>query len=159
LQKSNYHHALCAVLGADFSKTRCRGRRLEQGKFDENSPKKVYLAFSNMRKFGRVWFTPNPEDVLGKLGPEPLSDDFTAEMLYDRLQKHKPLYSARQLGKARRPHRRLSRLRGISGMEEAPASFLRSFPHCGALRVCLLAGEKPFKNNDLLLSASSCTTV
>ncbi|MBT3190406.1 MAG: DNA-formamidopyrimidine glycosylase [Anaerolineae bacterium] len=48
-----------------------------------------YLAFSNMRKFGRVWLTPNPEDVLGKLGPEPLDDNFTAEMLFERLQMHK----------------------------------------------------------------------
>jgi len=48
-----------------------------------------YLAFSNMRKFGRAWLTPNPDDVLGKLGPEPLSDHFTAEMLYERLQQHK----------------------------------------------------------------------
>ena len=48
-----------------------------------------YLAFSNMRKFGRVWFTPTPEDILGKLGPEPLGDDFTAELLYEKLQRHK----------------------------------------------------------------------
>ncbi len=48
-----------------------------------------YLAFSNMRKFGRVWFTPTPKDILGKLGPEPLDDSFTAEMLYEKLQQHK----------------------------------------------------------------------
>ncbi len=48
-----------------------------------------YLAFSNMRKFGRVWLTPNPEDILGKLGPEPLDDDFTAEIFYERLTRHK----------------------------------------------------------------------
>ena len=48
-----------------------------------------YLAFSNMRKFGRVWLTPTPEDVLGKLGPEPLDDAFRAEMLYEKLQGHK----------------------------------------------------------------------
>ncbi len=50
---------------------------------------KHYLAFSNMRKFGRVWLTPNPDDILGKLGPEPLDDDFTIELLYERLQRHK----------------------------------------------------------------------
>ena len=48
-----------------------------------------YLAFSNMRKFGRIWLTPNPDDILGKLGPEPLEDDFTAEMFYERLARHK----------------------------------------------------------------------
>ena len=48
-----------------------------------------YLAFSNMRKFGRVWLTPTPNDVLDKLGPEPLDDAFTAAMLYEKLQQHK----------------------------------------------------------------------
>lgn len=48
-----------------------------------------YLAFSNMRKFGRMWLTPTPQDVLGKLGPEPLDDDFTAGDFYERLQQHK----------------------------------------------------------------------
>ena len=42
-----------------------------------------------MRKFGRVWLTPTPEDILGKLGPEPLDDNFTAEMLFEMLQGHK----------------------------------------------------------------------
>ncbi len=48
-----------------------------------------YLAFNDMRKFGRVWLTPTPEDVLGKLGPEPLDEDFTAEIFYEKLQQHK----------------------------------------------------------------------
>jgi len=48
-----------------------------------------YLAFSNMRKFGRVWLSPSPEDILGKLGPEPLSENFTAALFYRRLQQHK----------------------------------------------------------------------
>lgn len=48
-----------------------------------------YLAFSNMRKFGRVWLTPTPNDVLGKLGPEPLEDAFTAALLHKKLQQHK----------------------------------------------------------------------
>ena len=48
-----------------------------------------YLAFSNMRKFGRVWLTPSPEDILGKLGPEPLDDYFTVEFFFEMLQKHK----------------------------------------------------------------------
>lgn len=48
-----------------------------------------YLAFSNMRKFGRMWLTPTPQDVLGKLGPEPLDENFTPEKFYERLQQHK----------------------------------------------------------------------
>ncbi|MEW5891502.1 MAG: DNA-formamidopyrimidine glycosylase, partial [Pseudomonadota bacterium] len=43
------------------------------------------LAFNDTRKFGRVWLTAQPEEVLGKLGPEPLGADFTAEWLYHAL--------------------------------------------------------------------------
>jgi formamidopyrimidine-DNA glycosylase len=46
-----------------------------------------YLAFNDTRKFGRVWLTDQPEAVLGKLGPEPLSKDFTPQWLYENLQK------------------------------------------------------------------------
>jgi formamidopyrimidine-DNA glycosylase len=45
------------------------------------------LVFNDTRKFGRVWLTSTPEDVLGKLGPEPLSKDFTAQWLYHALSK------------------------------------------------------------------------
>lgn len=43
------------------------------------------LAFNDTRKFGRVWLTVEPEDVLGKLGPEPLGVDFTPQWLYAAL--------------------------------------------------------------------------
>lgn len=50
------------------------------------------LVFNDTRKFGRVWLTANPEEVLGKLGPEPLSRDFTPQWLYTRLhRKHRQL--------------------------------------------------------------------
>ena len=44
------------------------------------------LVFNDTRKFGRVWLTADPEDVLGKLGPEPLSRKFTPEWLHAALQ-------------------------------------------------------------------------
>jgi len=47
------------------------------------------LAFNDPRKFGRVWLTARPEEVLGKLGPEPLQDDFTAENLFKMLARFK----------------------------------------------------------------------
>jgi formamidopyrimidine-DNA glycosylase len=47
------------------------------------------LRFSDSRKFGRVYVADTVEDVTGALGPEPLEDDFTAEILGTRLQKHK----------------------------------------------------------------------
>jgi formamidopyrimidine-DNA glycosylase len=44
-----------------------------------------HLVFNDTRKFGRVWLTPHPEDVLGKLGPEPLSRQFTPKWLHAAL--------------------------------------------------------------------------
>jgi formamidopyrimidine-DNA glycosylase len=50
------------------------------------------LVFNDTRKFGRVWLTANPENVLGKLGPEPLSRDFTQQWLHSALHnKHRQL--------------------------------------------------------------------
>lgn len=46
------------------------------------------LVFNDTRKFGRVWLTQNPEDVIGGLGPEPLGPAFTVQDLYARLQNH-----------------------------------------------------------------------
>jgi formamidopyrimidine-DNA glycosylase len=44
-----------------------------------------YLAFNDTRKFGRVWLTGQPEEVLGKLGPEPLEKGFSAQWLFEAL--------------------------------------------------------------------------
>jgi formamidopyrimidine-DNA glycosylase len=50
------------------------------------------LVFNDTRKFGRVWLTANPQEVLGKLGPEPLSRDFTPQWLHTALhRKHRQL--------------------------------------------------------------------
>ena len=45
------------------------------------------LVFNDTRKFGRVWLTSKPEEVLGRLGPEPLSREFTPQWLYNALVK------------------------------------------------------------------------
>lgn len=37
------------------------------------------LRFNDMRKFGCVYLVEDAEEILGKLGPEPLADDFTLE--------------------------------------------------------------------------------
>lgn len=47
------------------------------------------MVFSNIRKFGRMWYVEEPQIVLGDLGPEPLSEDFTEEKLYEMLHSHK----------------------------------------------------------------------
>jgi formamidopyrimidine-DNA glycosylase len=44
------------------------------------------LAFNDTRKFGRVWLTNNIDALLSHLGPEPLDDSFTAEVLQKKLQ-------------------------------------------------------------------------
>jgi len=50
------------------------------------------LVFNDTRKFGRVWLTADPENVLGKLGPEPLSRGFTSQWLHTALHnKHRQL--------------------------------------------------------------------
>ena len=40
------------------------------------------LRFSDVRKFGRVYLTNDLERLLGHLGPEPLSDDFSLEAFH-----------------------------------------------------------------------------
>lgn len=47
------------------------------------------LRFSDMRKFGRIILTDNPAEVLGDLGPEPLSDDFTVERFEEMLAQRR----------------------------------------------------------------------
>jgi formamidopyrimidine-DNA glycosylase len=50
------------------------------------------LVFNDTRKFGRVWLTADPEEVLGRLGPEPLSKRFTPGWLHAALHsKHRQL--------------------------------------------------------------------
>lgn len=47
------------------------------------------LAFNDTRKFGRVWLTADMETVLGKLGPEPFSKEFTPQWLHTALHHKK----------------------------------------------------------------------
>lgn len=44
------------------------------------------LVFNDTRKFGRIWLTSDPAQVFGKLGPEPLSAEFTPRWLYENLR-------------------------------------------------------------------------
>jgi len=49
---------------------------------------KLQLRYHDTRKFGRLYLVKNENDILGKLGPEPLDDSFTAAQLYAILQSH-----------------------------------------------------------------------
>lgn len=53
--------------------------------FDKN----IRLAFSNPRKFGRVWLVANPEEILDALGPEPLDEGLDMKSFHIKLQQHK----------------------------------------------------------------------
>jgi formamidopyrimidine-DNA glycosylase len=47
------------------------------------------FVFNDPRKFGRVWLVNSPEQVIESLGPEPLSDEFSAEFLEKELRKRR----------------------------------------------------------------------
>ncbi len=47
------------------------------------------LRFRDMRKFGRVYLVRDPDDIIGPLGPEPLEDAFTVDVLRERLAGRK----------------------------------------------------------------------
>ena len=47
------------------------------------------LRFNDTRKFGRMYLTASPEKVVGKLGLEPLGNEFTLEILTEMLRARK----------------------------------------------------------------------
>jgi formamidopyrimidine-DNA glycosylase len=47
------------------------------------------LRFRDVRKFGRIYLVADPNEVLGKLGPEPLGDSFTPELFHSMLRGRK----------------------------------------------------------------------
>ena len=47
------------------------------------------LIFEDARKFGRVWLLADPQQELGDLGPEPLSEALTVDQFFQMLQKSK----------------------------------------------------------------------
>ena len=50
------------------------------------------VVFNDTRKFGRVWLVTEPDQVVAHLGPEPLSEAFTAPLFHQALQaRHRQL--------------------------------------------------------------------
>ena len=45
------------------------------------------LRLDDQRTFGRVWLVRDPDSLLDGLGPEPLSDEWTADLFYQALQR------------------------------------------------------------------------
>lgn len=54
-------------------------------KFDDGGT----LMFIDRRRMGRMWLVTDEKEVVGKLGPEPLTDDFTVAALSSILAKRK----------------------------------------------------------------------
>ncbi|MDY7019346.1 MAG: bifunctional DNA-formamidopyrimidine glycosylase/DNA-(apurinic or apyrimidinic site) lyase [Chloroflexota bacterium] len=49
----------------------------------------VQLVFSDRRRLGVMWLVKDASDIVCKLGPEPLSGDFTTHVLAQTLSKHR----------------------------------------------------------------------
>src|SRR5690606_5553387 len=58
------------------------------------------LRFSDERKFGFVALTPDPAALIARLGPEPLTDEFTPDVLRERLRRHRRAIKALLLDQA-----------------------------------------------------------
>ncbi len=89
------------------------------------------LRFKDMRKFGRVYLVDDPGQVVGKLGPEPLADDFTGE-------DFKALFQ-----------RRKGRLKPLLLNQE----FIAGLGNIYADESCFLAGLDPRRQVDTLSAA------
>ncbi len=44
------------------------------------------MVFSNIRKFGRMWYVEDPQTVFGTLGPEPFDPELNSSVFYHMLQ-------------------------------------------------------------------------
>ncbi|MEA3254196.1 MAG: bifunctional DNA-formamidopyrimidine glycosylase/DNA-(apurinic or apyrimidinic site) lyase [Chloroflexota bacterium] len=48
----------------------------------------VQLVFKDQRRFGLIWLVEDAKSIVSKLGPEPLSNDFTPDVLGQMLARH-----------------------------------------------------------------------
>jgi formamidopyrimidine-DNA glycosylase len=46
------------------------------------------FVFNDRRRLGKMWLAEDADDVVCKLGPEPLDESFTADILGQRLKRH-----------------------------------------------------------------------
>ncbi len=69
-----------------------KGNAIPKEEYDRviiNFESRWRMVFSNIRKFGRMWYTNDLDSIFGDLGPEPLSEDFSAKQLYEIIHAHK----------------------------------------------------------------------
>lgn len=67
------------------------GHRLEHDRVVFELEGGLRMTFNDMRKFGRLWLVPDPQMVLGSLGPEPLDENLTPEDFHRRLVSRRRL--------------------------------------------------------------------
>jgi formamidopyrimidine-DNA glycosylase len=91
LQLTDFHLLVHLRMSGDLY---IRDRSYQPGKHDRLLlllSGDTVLVFNDSRKFGRIWLTRQPEEVLGKLGPEPLDPNFQAEAFVQRLRSRRRL--------------------------------------------------------------------
>jgi formamidopyrimidine-DNA glycosylase len=89
------------------------------------------LRFRDARKFGRVYLVDDPEEITGKLGPEPLADSFDESQFADLFRN------------------RSARLKPLLLNQE----FISGLGNIYACESCFLAGLAPERKVDTLSSA------
>ena len=87
-----------------------------------------YLCFRDVRKFGRLYLVDNVEEIVGHLGPEPLSDDFTPQGMCALLRCRR-----RQIKPALLDQRVLAGLGNIYGDESLWAAGIHPLRHTHTL--------------------------
>jgi len=73
------------------SRISAQGEPLPMQAYDQvviNFKRPWRLVFVNVRKFGRMVYTKDPQIIFSDLGPEPLSDDFDISTFFLQLQGH-----------------------------------------------------------------------
>ena len=91
LQLTNLHFFIHLRMSGDLY---LKPQNFQPQKHDRlvlNLSNDLKLIFNDARKFGRVWLTAHPQDVIAGLGPEPLEAAFTPQELHARLLKHQRL--------------------------------------------------------------------
>ncbi|HEX2696987.1 MAG TPA: DNA-formamidopyrimidine glycosylase, partial [Anaerolineales bacterium] len=89
LQLSNYHLFVHLRMSGDLSIKESKIKPEKHDRLILSLSGDQSLVFNDTRKFGRVWLTDQIQDVLGDLGPEPLSKEFTAQWLYEALHSRR----------------------------------------------------------------------
>jgi formamidopyrimidine-DNA glycosylase len=86
---TDYHLLIHLRMSGDIIIRQHDGKPEKHDRLVLHLSNKKLLAFNDTRKFGRVWFTDEPETIFAKLGPEPLGSEFTPQWMYENLRRRK----------------------------------------------------------------------